>query len=319
MNFHPGKRFPDVSFYQGAIDWVTMRAQTDAVIVRAGQRTWPDPKFAANWRQAREQGMTRGCYWFYDDRASPGEQADLLLSLIQPDPPEMEVWIDWETSYGGAFAGLGNVVAMMEAVERGLPGARTGTYTGYYWWREHTNPTTHASQYRYVAARPLWLAWYTDNPAYVLIPAPWTALTLWQYGTPAIGADYGVQSVEIDMNAFNGTADEFAARYGAPPPPPQENTMEYREVTADVLNIRSTPDTSQTPIGKLYKGDIVEGDRRGGVSDYWLHLTRIHRAGVWQAVDGWCNSQYTVPAQKPPEPEPLPEVLIINGLEYRKV
>jgi hypothetical protein len=60
----------------------------------------------------------------------------------------------------------------------------------------------------------------------VLVPAPWTAVTFWQYGTPVLGAEYGCQSAEIDMNYFNGSAEEFAIRYGgaesAPEPPPTE-------------------------------------------------------------------------------------------------
>ncbi|HEY5956405.1 MAG TPA: phosphodiester glycosidase family protein, partial [Polyangiaceae bacterium] len=67
--------------------------------------------------------------------------------------------------------------------------------------------------YAYLANKPLWEAWYTSNPAYVQVPAPWSALTLWQYGTPALGSQFGVQSGNIDMNWYNGSAAKFEATY----------------------------------------------------------------------------------------------------------
>ena len=208
------KRIPDVSFYQGDIDWAKTRSQTDAVIIRAGQNTWEDPQFGRNWTEAKRLGMKRGLYWFYDDRVSPGAQASLLMSMIAADLPELEIYADWEKSYGGSFGGLGNVVAFMQAMEQRFPSVRTGLYTGYYFFRDHSNVVTNAAQYTYLKNRSLWEAWYTSNASYVLIPAPWTSLVYWQFGTPAIGAEYGVKSSEIDMSYFNGTQADFDLRYG---------------------------------------------------------------------------------------------------------
>ncbi len=205
------KSFPDVSFYQQDIDWNIMRTHTDAAIIRAGQNLWPDTEFVRNWKEAKRVGIKRGVYWFYDDRTSPGNQANLLISLLKDDLPEMEVWCDWEKSFGGSYGSLANVVAFMQAVEKAIP-VKMGMYTGYYWFVDHSNAITNYSQYNYLKTKPLWLAWYAAAEI-VKIPAPWTSLLVWQYGTPAIGSIYGVKTLEIDMNYFNGTQRDFDARY----------------------------------------------------------------------------------------------------------
>ena len=225
--FHPSavvtmqKRFPDVSHWQGNINWDVMRSKTDAVIIRIGTGVKEDPQFRTNWAEAKKRGMYRGAYWFYDDTVSPGSQAQRVYDAIRYDPPEMEIAADWETTYKGSYGGLKNVVAFMESIEAKMGRLKcTSFYTGYYWFVGNSNPVTHASQYRYLAERPLWLAWYIDNPAVVKVPAPWSKLHLWQYGTPVVGAEYGAQSKELDMNYFNGDESFFYQYYGGVTVPP---------------------------------------------------------------------------------------------------
>lgn len=252
------KGFPDVSLYQLEIDYDVMSSKTDTLIIRTGQNLWHDPQFDNNYTRSKTKGMLRGIYDFYDDRADPGRQADRIAKQLA-DPPEMEVYIDWERNYGGAFGGLKNVVALMQKIEERLPQVICGMYTGYYFFRANSNPILNASQYNYLKTKPLWLAWYTDNPADVLIPAPWTKLTLWQYGTPA--EDYGQKSIEIDKNYFNGTIKEFYERYNAVPPQP--GGVMYFKVISTSSNIRSSAGVLDNDLGdgnefNLIANDIVE-------------------------------------------------------------
>ena len=214
------KKYPDVSFYQGVINWDMMRGMTDAVIIRAGQRNYVDTQFVRNWAESKARGMLRGVYWFYDGRMSPTAQADYLVSLIRYDLPEMEIIFDWETNYGGMYEGLPNVVAMMKRVEALLPGKQVAMYTGYYWFIQNSNPITHAAEYTYLKTKGLHLAWYTNDASLVKVPQPWSSIYLWQFGTPTEGAQYGCITPTIDMNYFNGTLSEFAARYGVTVTPP---------------------------------------------------------------------------------------------------
>jgi GH25 family lysozyme M1 (1,4-beta-N-acetylmuramidase) len=229
MNIVQEVEFPDVSFYQADIDFSKIGK---SVILRAGQNLWIDPKFEINRQQCVSRGINWGAYWFYDDRISPVAQADKLFSLFNSGQarPNMEIWCDWETSYGGQYSNISYVVQFMQRLELLMPWARVGIYTGYYWFIANSNSTTNVNQYNYLKDKPLWLAWYTAYPNNVLIPKPWIKADLWQYGTPARGHEFGVGTVEIDMNWFNGTVEEFNTRYGgAIPPvtPPIVDTGEY--------------------------------------------------------------------------------------------
>jgi GH25 family lysozyme M1 (1,4-beta-N-acetylmuramidase) len=280
-------QFPDVSFWQGEVDYEIMSTKTKAIILRAGQNTWVDTQFDRNYAEAKRKGLLVGVYWFFDGRASPGEQAELLISLLRNKKLELEVYIDWEHNYGGAHEGLRNVVAMMEAVERaGLDIKGVGLYTGYYFFRANSNPAANASQYIYLKGRVLWEAWYTNNSAEVLVPAPWTALTHWQLGTPVVA--WGQQSLEIDMNFFNGTKQEFEQRYGISGEPTMADYVEIRSLSGNNHSIRGT---TQYPITPHILGSVVTTLLAGTVArtnpeNYYVYASDVFVSGVKRAAMG---------------------------------
>jgi GH25 family lysozyme M1 (1,4-beta-N-acetylmuramidase) len=305
------KKYPDVSFYQGEINWDAMREKTDAVVIRAGQNLWVDSQFHWNYQQAKRRGMLRGIYYFCDDRVSPGAQAAKIAELIAADLPEMEVWIDWERSYGGGFQGLRNVVACMQDVERRLPSVRVGLYTGYYWFIENSNALLNASQYDYLKNKPLWLAWYAAA-SLVKVPAPWTRLDLWQYGTPV--EDYGQVSREIDMNFHNGTISEFYERYQAEPTEPEGETMKGKVLK--FTNIRAQNTQYSTDVGDLLAGDLVEWVEEVSGSDglTWIRLiSATHNGAPVRCSDGgtvagrycWANNVEEIVTPPPAEVAPV--------------
>lgn len=346
------KEFPDVSYAQGLINWSVFRQRTDAAIIRIGQGGWVDERFAYNWQNARAQGIRRGGYWFFDGRFDPLKQADLLVSLIQSDPPEMEIALDWERNYGGAYEGLGNVVTLMKRVALLLPNVKLMFYTGYYWFINNSNPLTHAKEYDYLKNVPLWLAWYTGDASIVKLPQPWTALQLWQYGTPSLGDAYGVSSTAIDMNVWNGTDAEFYARYGGVtvPPPNGEPMPTYYEYSTTVTRrIRRGAGVQFATIGVDFdpgtaQGGATAADRYTLPADVYSGTTRIGFKGdVWarlyqangRAVDGWTALVHLGVSQgigeklinvTPPPPPPTPEpvfishtfidTLTLNGITY---
>lgn len=336
------KQIPDVSFWQGLINYELMSLQTDALIIRAGQNKWADTQFRRNWLQARIHNILRGSYWFYDDRVSPGEQAKIWADLLRDDPPEMEIWCDWENSYGGQFGGLRNVVAFMERVEELLPGIDIGLYTGYWWFREHSNVVTNASQYNYLKRKKLFLAWYTLIASQVLIPAPWSEIFLWQFGTPAVGREYGVETEELDMSYINMTEVEFKLKYTGvvvPPPvgeEPMPTTPRYEAINlGDNMALRNAPHTDNVaierfPAGTRWEGDAIfeateiRRDSRGNiiqfVGDTWLRVIRVNGDPSWIGYvaiihkgEKYCDLEDrnpTVPTPTPPAG--LPSTLYIG-------
>lgn len=332
--------FPDVSFYQGNINWDTMSAQTRNIIIRAGQNTWRDEKFSVNWVNAKQRGMSRGCYWFYDGRASPNAQWDVLRPLLAGDLPEDVIWVDWERNYGGAYEGLRNVVSFMKLIEQGFPGCTVGMYTGYYWFIENSNGVNNAQEYSYLASKPLWEAWYGMPSDQILIPQPWNTHTieLHQYGTPSVGLEYGCESIELDMNRVLNNHD----RYGGETDMPDNIiitpiTPKWYKVTADLLNIRNTPygaGDPSTDIGDLPLNSHVLADGTHSVSGViWYHIIDANLPSntppngadvictdgrpVNQHTDCWVSSKYVVatnhPVEPPTQPPPPQEIIFTDS------
>ncbi|MBI5942866.1 MAG: glycoside hydrolase family 25 protein [Chloroflexi bacterium] len=223
MNFnYTGIEGFDVSTYQdnpttpAVIDFEKMKAWgADFVIIRAGQNVWIDQDFYVNWQNAGRAGLPRGAYWFYDPRVSPQRQAKLFTDLFKNDPPEGRLWIDLEypASWGGMYTHWTEWRTMIEETKR-LSGLPVGIYTADWWWHEQV-----IGDYAYFGKYPLWVAGYTSDPANVALPKGWTKALIWQDGTPTIGHDAGVESVEIDHNKFNGDVADFFREFGNVPPP----------------------------------------------------------------------------------------------------
>jgi GH25 family lysozyme M1 (1,4-beta-N-acetylmuramidase) len=242
---------PDTSFYSGKVDHAKMKAAgATGVIIRVGQRNYADSMFTVYWRDAKTAGLLRGGYWFYDSRAEPVAQAAYFVSLIKDDMPEMEVWLDYEENYGGQWSGWRNFAVFAGEVKRLLSvNTRIGIYTGYYYWMEHSpNPSTESASFQWFEQFPLWLAWY--SPAEVVkIPAPWTTALYWQFTATGDGPKYGTQSLGLDLSYFQGSMDDFNARYGMVTTPP---------VTTDLVKLVSvTDDTGVTVKEKLHAFVVV--------------------------------------------------------------
>jgi GH25 family lysozyme M1 (1,4-beta-N-acetylmuramidase) len=300
------EEFADVSFWQAGMNWDEYRKHARAVFLRIGQNVWKDLEFETNYKEARRVGLLVGGYFFFDGRASPAQQAEVIINAMQGKSFELELIIDWEHNYGGPYEGLPNVVKLMQLVEaEGVKCKAVGTYTGYYFFSENSNPSANAAQYAYLRQRPLWLAWYA-SPSIVKVPAPWSDWTHWQLGTPTVS--WGQTSAEIDMNKHNGTRDQFTARYGGevtqPPTDTGDTSMWYR-VNTYKLQLRNGPGTSYTDIGDLWQGDKIEvtGAPVGG----WLPIARIVRVNggaIESLTNSWCSGAYCVVTDSPLPTEP---------------
>lgn len=225
---------PDVSFYQDdpatpqGIRFDVMRAAgAGFVIIRAGQRTWADRDVKENWAAAKNI-LPRGAYWFYDSREDPKKQAELWLSLLNGDLGELPLCCDFEDNYGGQFGGWRNWYDFIVRLQELAPGKQIVIYTGYYYWIENTiQKGISIQQLNWFAQFPLWIAHYrVEKP---MVPIPWMDWTIWQYTDKGNGPRYGVESLNIDLNYFNGDAEAFARFAGAVLPVP---------VVKQVLSVR---------------------------------------------------------------------------------
>lgn len=275
-------QFPDVSFYQGKIDFTKMQ---HGVIIRAGQNLWRDPMFNTNWPAAKAAGLLRGSYWFYDSRIEPAKQARAYLDVIGYDRGEMELWVDLEEKYRGPYEGWRHWYTFIETLRSLAPEKQIGIYTGPSYWNEHMLLASTASR-DWFKQFPLWIAHY--GVTYPTIPKPWTSFVLWQYGTPAIGQQMGVESIEIDMNNFNGDADAFYLRYNKPivPEQPSGGTTVKGKMLNFVVNVRNS---AGAIAAALRVGDVVYGPVSGARPR--ISFDKIYRAdGSVHNLGTVCNA-----------------------------
>lgn len=332
----------DVSFYQDnpatpqTIDFDAM-VSGGAVftIIRAGQNTWGDRDFKVNWNNAKGK-LPRGSYWFYDSRIDPKVQAEKWLSMFDGnDFGELPLWCDFEDNYNGPFKGWKQWYNFIVHVQTIFPeNTRIGIYTGYYYWKENTRSVgIPSASLEYFKQFPLWIANY--GAASPLVPEPWDTWDLWQFTDNGDGTKYGVESLNIDLNYFNGTKEEFYDRLviGLPSPEPEEPevpeepeegdlTMRYEYInTVGNMSIRPEPTTSNVPIGTLDRGvkglgneirDLPNGDR-------WVKILEGGNAVGWVAVKHLGKPYGTlidngVPPTPPVTEFPEEMTVIINGV-----
>jgi len=174
---------------------------------------------------------------------------------------------------------------------------------------------TNASQYAYLKTKKLFLAWYTSNVANVLIPAPFTSIFLWQFGTPDVGPDYGVATQEIDMSYINMTEAEFQQKYngGVVPPPTEEEDMTTRYEATSIyrMSLRPSHETNNAPIATIAPQSKMQGDVIWEADgEQWLNVVAVNGAPLampgWVAIINASRVYCTLKDNQPPAPVTFP-------------
>ena len=218
---------PDISSYQDdndtlrSVDFVKMATQTKAVIIKAGQGNWMDSDFKRFWVDSKAAGLARGSYWYFDARYEPKIQARKYVDSLAGDLGELPMVLDLEAAYStGNWQGWKNWVTMLDELKRLVPGKEIVIYTGYYYFKDNgPSYTFNKASLDWFKQFPLWIASYNPTPT---LPYPWTTYLFWQYTDNGNGIQYGVESLNIDLNKFNGSWEDFAKRFGlaiTPEPP----------------------------------------------------------------------------------------------------
>ncbi|HYO10798.1 MAG TPA: GH25 family lysozyme [Tepidisphaeraceae bacterium] len=215
----------DVSTFQGNMNWATAKAAgISFAFIRASRTdTLPDPKLAQNMTGSAAQGIVTGVY----HRILPFSNTADTGAFVDP--------IDDADNFiasGGAYMGSGYMRPVVD-VENGAK-LNTTPVNGYNlstWTLAFVNrikeikgvtPLIYTGHYRsnlnssVVTALPdLWIAnWEDVNYGHPVFgtggppTSPWTPSPnwkFWQYDSPnSLGATYGAESKDIDLNVFNG-------------------------------------------------------------------------------------------------------------------
>ena len=92
-------RIPDISEWQGRVDWAQVQPHIDGVMLRAGYgKGHADKRFAENAAACAARGIPMGAYWFsYAATAEESRaEAQCLLTAVQPYPVALPLAFDFE-------------------------------------------------------------------------------------------------------------------------------------------------------------------------------------------------------------------------------
>lgn len=202
----------DVSVYQGTINWAQVRAAGKRfAFIRVANATTMDTTFVRNWAGAREAGVLRGAYQYFQPDRDAVAQADLVVRAVgRLGEGDLPAVIDVETANSQTPATIvARVRTWMDRVEAGT-GRRPIIYTGPYFWN------TSVGGSNAFTADPLWIAHYTTGCP--MVPNGWTRWGFWQ--NSSTGRVTGITG-NVDTDSFNGTYEQLAALAGATPTGPE--------------------------------------------------------------------------------------------------
>lgn len=160
--------FPDVSHWQGRVDWPGIRrAGATLAVVKVAQAGAVDSAFQRNWAESKAAGFKRSGYVFASVRTSPTAAADQLASLCHD--AELPLVVDWED----ASVPVTWVRDCLRRLDR-----RTGRLSLVY----TTSAFARAHGGSILTPWPLWVARYrgesASDPGSV---APWASWMWWQF------------------------------------------------------------------------------------------------------------------------------------------
>lgn len=189
----------DISHHNRVTDWHALtKGQVDFVFVKATEGLdYVDPTFDDHFRSAKEVGITRGAYHFYETDDDGIGQADWFIKTVQLAKGDLPPVVDIESLKGVTpdSALHNNFREFVERVEAHY-GCKLIIYTGTSFW-EH-------SMRAHLPGHALWIAEYGVMAP--KIPPEWQSWTFWQF-TEA----HSIPGAEkpVDGSVFNGTLAAF--------------------------------------------------------------------------------------------------------------
>jgi GH25 family lysozyme M1 (1,4-beta-N-acetylmuramidase) len=223
---------PDMSEWQGVINWDVMAPQIDFALIRYGRgNKYIDAQLRANYKGAKDHKVPILSYWYGKPEANALTHAQTYAALLKDYPvdclPEHDfeengglnqVALDgWYQKYIKNFSELTSLAYEEQGLytsagfwNGNLPG---GKYPGMTGWAK--NLKLHVANWTTASEPLLPNEWSKPNT-----PQTWL---FWQFTSSYDAKKYGCQSVRLDFNRFHGTKAQMYAffKLGVVPPPPE--------------------------------------------------------------------------------------------------
>lgn len=286
---------PDVSSYQGLVDWRAEKAggATFGFAKATESVGWDDPTYRRNADGIRAAGLGFGTYHFAQPaKNSPQAEARHFLSRVQGDlRPGDRVALDLEVPLSSPRYAVDWTKAFLSALAPA--NASTGTKPLFYTGRSYLNWLGGAAA-ELVALADLWVAAYQSTPPSA---APWPAWTLWQYTSS--DTEPGIRGRCDDSVARAGAFTAAVTVAQAPLQTltitlaPEDDTVPLIEalisVPTDVNGRGATVCATEAEVTPA-----VAGLWRPGVSIPWTQRRSVALHGASPAVNG---GQYPSPSR----------------------
>ncbi len=218
----------DVSAYQGKMDWD--KAKSKGIRFAACRATigdyYVDPYFPRNWSEMQRVGLWRTAYHVVRPNVNAVAQMNNFFNTVGSDDPDIPWVLDCEVHFEKrkimGVLKTTKTYTPQEINSRTLQCAniieqRTGRKPLIYTNKNHVDNYMHAPSF--LANYELWVASYPNDYSQPLqkpkMPSVWNEWLIWQFEADGNGkgAEYGAQSLAIDIDRFNGTADEMQAYF----------------------------------------------------------------------------------------------------------
>jgi GH25 family lysozyme M1 (1,4-beta-N-acetylmuramidase) len=164
-------RLPDVSNYQGLVDWaqVLVSGRAGGICKASEGMNFVDATFARNWKVLGDLNAVRGAYHFARPGSSlPAQQAIRFLGAVKTWKAGDILVLDLEAGDGNLSSWA---LGWLHEVQ---------TQTGIVPWLYSYGPFIRAHLTDpALAAYPLWIAAYQTSPP--TCPPPWKTYVLWQH------------------------------------------------------------------------------------------------------------------------------------------
>lgn len=315
----------DIARYEPKIDWQKVIAGGYRfAFIKCSQATFNDFLFSIHWNDARNAGIPRAAYHFYDPSKPPEEQAEFFYNSLHGDTGELPFIVDIEGFTSGPYHGSENWYRFLVQLSKISNNHPIMIYTAYYYWIDHVMDKPHVEDVSYFGKYPIWIADYKVlKPS---VPYPWNPNWLfWQYSEEGIVdgiTDQLGRPTECDLNQFFGTEEQF--QFLLDGMPFNGGTMPTYYLATGNATIRTGPASSypQVTVGEPYvlTNDIIESivPQQNG----WANIHAIYRNNVKMLVatpDPWCTAAYLrVTTYVPPvDPTPPPVTDDVDFKLYR--
>ena len=202
---HPSKdkyliRGVDVSEYQGDIDWSVLANQDiDFAFIKATEgSSYTDEHFSENWENASKTDLRIGAYHFFSLESSGKLQAEHFYNTVQAVenmlPPVVDVE-PYATYKDISEENISELTDWLTVTEKNY-GIKPIIYTTSKWYNKQIKDSF--PDYN------IWIRSVYSKPDK---DVKWT---FWQYSNRMRLDGYDGEEKYIDMNVFNGSAEEFA-------------------------------------------------------------------------------------------------------------